>query len=177
MARSCKFRWKDRRSISRWIVIPWGKRYIRRWHRGNKRRIDVGCLGQQCFHWSGVHGWGMRLGIRRWWLGAIFQWWHNRLIESTNIGCILRWIRETMASRLDSKLIRLSIGGSSVGCIGYSSGIRSFHQLFLCTRSLGMGLLVVWYQWSHRPWESRQLKNKKMKFDWIICSSFEVSNF
>ena len=158
MARSCKFRCRDRRSISRWIVILLGKRCIRRWHRGNKRRIGVGCLGQQCFHWSGVHGWGMRLGIRRWWLVSMVQWWHNHLIERTNIGCILHWIQETMASRLGSKLIRWSIGGSSVGCICRGSGIRSFHQLFPCTRSLGMGQLVVWYQWSSRLRESRQLK-------------------
>ena len=163
MARSCKFLCRDRRSISRWIVILLDKRYIQQWHHGNKQRIGVGCLGQQCFHWSGVHDWDIGLGIRRWWLVSMARWWHNRLIESTNIGCILHWIRETMANRLDSKLIRLSIGGSSVGCIGCSSGIRSFHQLFLCTRSLGMGQLVVWYQWSQRPRESRQLKRLAKK--------------
>ena len=143
MVGSCRFRCRDRRSIFRWIVILWGRRYIRQLHRGSKRRIGVGCLGQQCFHWSVVHDGDICLGIRRWWLVSMARWWHNRLIERINIGCILHWIRETMANRLDRKLIRLNIGGSSVGCIGCSSGIRSFHQLFLCTGSLGMGQLVV----------------------------------
>ena len=30
-----------------------------------------------------------------------------------------------------------------MGCIGCSSSIRSFRQLFLCRGSLGMGLVVV----------------------------------
>ena len=51
-----------------------------------------------------------------------------------------------MASKLGSKLIRWSIEESSVGCIVHSSGIRSFRQLCSRTMSLGMELLVVWFQ-------------------------------
>ena len=70
-----------------------------------------------------------------------------------------------MASRLDSKLIRWSIGGSSVGCIGCSSGIRSFRQLFLCRESLGMGQLVALYQFGFQLQGSRQLEKSKKYFE------------
>ena len=135
LARSCKVLCTNRRSISRWIVILWGKRYIQQWHRGSMRRIGVSCLGQQCFRWTWVHDGDICRGIRRWLLVPMVGWRRIRLFGCTNIGCMVRWIRDSMASRLDSKLIRLSIGGSSVGCIDCSSGIRSCHQLFLCTRS------------------------------------------
>ena len=135
LARSCRVLCTNRRSISRWIVILWGKRYIQQWHRGSMRRIGVSCLGLQCFHWTWVHGGDICLGIRRWLLVPMVEWRRIRLFGCTNIGCMVRWIRDSMASRLGSKLIRLNIGGSSVGCIGCSSSIRSFHQLFLCTRS------------------------------------------
>jgi len=41
-------------------------------------------------------------------------------------------------SKVDSKLTRLSIGGSSLIGIVHGSGTRSFHRLFLYIRSLGM---------------------------------------
>ena len=72
---------------------------------------------------------------------TIFSFFVAKHLSFTNIGCMVHWIRFS-TQWLDRWLILQSIGENS--CC--SLDIRSFHQLFLCTKSLDMGLVMVLYQ-------------------------------
>ena len=159
------------RSIPHCTTIGLGRQHIQLFVHSSRQRSVGCCVGQQCFHWSVVHGGGICLGIRRWWLVSMAQCWHIHQIWRTSIGCMARWIPKRVGSMVGKRLIRWSIGGNSWLCIFHGICIRSFHRLFLCTRSPGMQQLVAWFQslW----WLQGQMQLKRANY----FSKKSLSNF
>ena len=132
------------------------KQCIQQWILASMQRIGVGCMGQQCFHWSVDHGGGICLGIRRWLLGAIYQWWHSHQVCCRDIGCMIHWIASGVENRLGSELVHWSIGRSSCLGIGHSSDIQSFHHVFHKEFGHGTGGGVVPVIWTGvKAWQTK----------------------